>query len=142
MAKRFNFEKKLAELRNAKSRIPDLIGGVALKHYQQSFRNGGFTDESFDAWKQRKTKNRSDRNNPTKNRAILVDSGVLKNSGKVKLANWNRVVVGFYGTEYGSFHNRGTTRDGVKRQFIGESQVVTRKVRDIINSHLKKILSS
>lgn len=141
MAKQFNFEAKLAALRNAKSRIPDLIGGIALKHYQKSFRDGGFTDETLDPWKKRKSRNRSDKNNPKKDRAILVDSGVLKNSGKVKSANWNRVVVGFYGTEYGSFHNRGKGNNP-KRQFIGKSAVVTRNIATEINKHLKKILSS
>jgi len=141
VAKTFNFAAKIKALSNAKSRIPDLLAGISLRHFQRSFKNQGFTDQSFNPWVERKTRNRSDRNNPKKRRAILVDSGTLRKSGKIKIATWKRVVVGFYGTNYGTFHNRGLGNNP-KRQFIGNSKELTRLIEKEINNHLSNILRS
>lgn len=140
MAKKFEFAKKIKLLQSAKSKLPVKIGGIALKHFQKSFRDGGFTDLTFDAWTARKSKNKSDRRNK-KTRALLVDSGVLKNSGKVKTTNWSRVVVGFYGTKYGEYHNRGLGNNP-KRQFIGSSQRLIMNVRNEIAFEVNKIMKS
>lgn len=136
--KKFNFNKKIAELKKVQSRLPALIGGIALKHFQQSFRDGGFTDVSLNAWQKRKTMNKSDRRNP-RPRAILVDSGVLKNSGRVKSADWKRVVVGFYGAPYAEFHNKGLGRNP-RRKFIGTSFQLNKKISSIIDEQIKKTL--
>lgn len=139
MAKKFDFDKKNAKLKIMQQRIPALIGTIALKHFEQSFRNQGFTDSTLDPWVARKSKNKSDRNNPRR-RAILVDSVALSNSGKVQSANWERIVVGFYGVEYGKYHNRGEGHNP-KRQFIGPSKVLTKRVSDLLNNEIKKIIS-
>lgn len=110
-----------------------------LKHFQKSFREQGFTDENFTAWTARKTKNKSDRRNPKKKRGLLHDSGVMKNSGAIKSANWKRVTVGFYGTTYAEYHNQGTATIP-KRKFVGSSKVMLDKVRDEIAFHINKIL--
>jgi len=138
MNRSFNFDRTLRQLQTVKNRLPTKIGVEALKHFQQSFRDGGFTDANFTAWKPRKTMNKSDRRNPAP-RAILVDSGVLKNSGRVKSADWSKVVVGFYGTEYGTYHNQGLGNNP-KRQFIGKSVSLLRKVRNLIRDEISTIL--
>lgn len=140
MAARFTFDKKIAEIKKAFARLPVEVGGVAKRHFVRSFTAGGFTDDVFVAWKQRTTKNRSDRRNPAR-RAILVDSGTLKNSGQVKRADWDSIVVGFYGVPYARYHNRGETPQP-KRQFIGSSKQLTRDVSKIINNAVKKSLNS
>lgn len=140
MGKKFDFDKKIKMLKAIQRNVPIVIGNTALKHFQQNFRDGGFTDVVFNPWVERKTKNKSDRRNKKK-RGILVDSGALRNSGKISESNWNKIVVGFYGVLYGKFHNRGESPQP-QRKFIGNSKKLNEKISLILRNELKKVFRS
>lgn len=114
-----------------KRTLPTAIGGIMKAHFENSFKKQGFTDQSFDPWKARKRPEKG------KRRAILVKSGDLRDSISVRSATFNRIVVGSYGLDYSRRHNRGL-RGMPKRQFIGPSKVMNRKIAKLINLELRK----
>lgn len=132
----FNFKKKIAKYKAMNKRLPVALGAIAKAHYLKSFRDGGFTDEAFSAWEGRKTKNKSDRRN-SKSRALLIDRGHLRRSIRVVRANWNRIEVGSTGIKYARFHNQGEGQ--TKRQFVGKSAVLNRKIAKRIRRDTKNI---
>lgn len=134
----FNFEQKIREFQLAKRTLPAVIGNMAKRHFVDSFRKGGFTDIAFDPWKARKTKDKSDRRT-TKTRAILVKTGHLRNSIRVRVATFNKIEIGAYGVPYAVFHNTGAGKMP-KREFIGESATLSRKIKARINKEFKDIL--
>lgn len=133
----FNFKRKIAEIERKKRTLPRQVGNIAKNHFLKSFKDGGFTDESFSPWKARKTRDKSDRRNPNKRRALLVKTGQLKRSIRVGRATWNRIEVGSYQIKYAARHNQGLA--GMpKRQFIGESGQMNRKIKEKIRSEIKQ----
>lgn len=68
-----------------KNLLPKLL--TALKVVLENDIADNFKTQSFDgkAWPKRKSKTRSDRRNPTRNRALLVQGGHLRRSIKVRL---------------------------------------------------------
>ena len=133
--KRFNFKKKRALWRRFKRRAPIVIANNLKNHFKfKSFRDSGFTDLKFTAWEKRKVKK-----DGRPGRALLIDSGNLKNSIRTRTANFRVIRVGSYGIKYARFHNRG---EGPlpKRQFIGNSRQLTNKNKRFINLELEKIL--
>lgn len=134
----FNFKKKRRELERAKKGLPMVIGNMAKNHYLKSFREGGFTDKSFEAWEKRKTKNSSDRRT-RRRRALLVDKGHMRRGVRVISANFRRIRVGVTGIPYAKYHN-DPKKSRVHRPFIGESAVLTEKIKKRIRREVKKIL--
>jgi phage gpG-like protein len=135
----FRFDQKIKEIQKLKRTLPAQVGNIAKNHFLKSFRDEGFTDVGLDPWKARKTRDKSDRRNPNKKRALLVKTGQLKRSIRVGRATWNRIEVGSYGTAYASRHNKGLA--GMpKRQFIGESAQMNRKIRNKIRTSIKTAL--
>jgi phage gpG-like protein len=130
----FNFEQKIQELKRARSTLPIIIGNMAKRHFVKSFRDGGFTDEAFNPWQSRK---RSDRNQKT--RAILVKTGHLRNSIRVRVANYNKIEIGSYNIPYAVFHNKGVGKMP-KRQFIGQSSKLSKEIMKRISKEIKEIL--
>lgn len=137
----FNFKNKIKEIQNLKQHLPAQIGNIAKRHFVDSFRNQGFTDTTLDPWQVRKTKDKSDRNrrNADKPRAILVKTGHLRNSIRVRVATFNLIEIGAYGVPYASFHNKGEGKLP-KRQFIGRSRSLDMKIQRKINQEIKKII--
>ena len=134
----FNFEQKIREFQLAKRTLPAVIGNMAKRHFVDSFRKGGFTDITLDPWAKRKKKDRSDRNT-TRTRAILVKNGHLRRSIRVRVATFNLIEIGAYNIPYAVFHNTGVGKMP-KRQFIGESATLSRKIKARINKEFKDIL--
>lgn len=134
----FNFEQKLQELKRLKSNLPLIVGNIAKRHFVKSFKDGGFTDVNLDPWAKRKRLDKSDRRTGT-NRAILVKSGHLRGSIRVKVANFNKIEIGAYGVPYARYHNQGVGKMP-KRQFIGQSRLMTRKISKRIKQEIVKIL--
>lgn len=135
----FNFDKKIKEIQKKRATLPKLIGNIAKNHFLKSFQDEGFTDRTLDPWKARKTRDRSDRRNPTKHRAILMKRGHLKRSIRVGSARWDRIEVGSYGIAYAARHNQGLA--GMpKRQFIGRSAAMNEKIRAKIRSEIRNSL--
>ncbi len=134
----FNFKKKIAKFKATKKKLPVAVGAIAKSHYLKSFRDQGFTDNTLSPWAKRKRPNRSDRRNKA-NRAILVNRGHLRRSIRVVRAKWNRIEVGSTGIKYAKYHNQGKGRLP-KRQFVGASKVMNRKIRARIRKDIKKTL--
>ena len=140
MAKKINFKAIKTKVKRVKATTPKLIGGIAVEHFKQSFRDGGFTDDRLEPWKPRKRGNKADART-RRRRAILVDSGDLRRSIKTRAFSFSRIVVGSYGTKYASRHNRGLA--GMpQRQFIGSSHKMNLKIRLLIRKRMKKAIEN
>jgi phage gpG-like protein len=115
------------------------MGQTALNHFTQSFRDQGFTDETKKAWPGRKRQ----RDN---GRAILVKSGNLRKLRKQNIGKYKaRILTNIASREYASVHNNGE-RSGrgigfnmPKRQFMGHSKLMERKIKSKINSRIQRI---
>lgn len=138
MAKKFNFEKKIKDFQKFERTVPKRIGNIALNHFLESWDNEAFSDGSkgSDPWAKRKKDPKG------KRRGILIGkgTGILKGSMKKQPgATFKKIAVGSYGIEYASRHNRGLS--GMpKRQFVGKSKILDRKIRNLISKEMKKIL--
>lgn len=110
-----------------------IMGNDALNHYEGSFRNQGFTDESLVGWKKRKRTERSRGGN----RAILTKTGRLRRSLK-------RMKIGQYAIKitsnvpYANIHNEGIGRMP-KRQFVGYSGKLNRSLIKKFDSKIQSI---
>lgn len=124
-------------------------GQSAVRHFRESFRNEGFTDEGLDKWAQvqRKIPETSAYETATRaqrSRGILRGRGILANSVKVLNESGFKVTIGVAGLKYAAVHNDGAelSRSKIfgrqtrkpftvvipKRQFIGNSRVLERKI--------------
>lgn len=139
MPNRIDFKKKLKEFNAFKRKVPKIAGNLALQHFLKAFDDEAFSDgsQSSDPWAKRKTKTKRDKK--AGRRALLVQSGALKGSLSVRSATWKRIVVGSFGIKYAPYHNRGT-KVLPKRQFIGRSKLLDRKIKKLISVELKKFL--
>lgn len=136
---RFNFDKKFKEFQKLKRDAPRLVGNIALNFFLKSFDDESFSNQSAgsDPWQARKTKTKRDRTAGRRN--LLVQSGALRGSLQVRRANWKRVEIGSYGIIYASRHNQGL-KGMPKRQFIGRSAILDRKIKAVLGKALKQIL--
>ena len=138
MASKWGLKEKLTELQRMKSTLPTKLANEAKNHFLQSFRDGGFTDRSLSKWKPRKVN--------TKNnigRGILVKTGNLRRSIKVRYVSFDKVIIGSYGLDYAATHNYGLNVRGFKmpkRQFIGNSVQLENRMKKMVNSDFGKIL--
>jgi len=133
MARRFKFDEQLRAFRARKNSIARKTANNSRNFFVQSFRNQGFIDVALTAWDKRKAVR-----DTRPGRAILVDSGNLRGSIRVKSASFPISRVGSYNLRYNRFHNRG---EGFlpKRQFVGRSRALTRSNSKIINLELRKL---
>ena len=134
MAKRFQFDKQLRAFKKLKRTMARKTAANSKRHFQQSFRNQGWTDTVLTAWDKRKAAK-----DKRPGRAVLVDSGNLRGSIRVKSVSFPISRIGSYNIKYNRFHNRGTSILP-KRQFIGSSRALTRSNSKIINLELSKLL--
>jgi len=143
--------------------LPRIVGVEAVNFFTESFQNEGFTNQTLVPWKEVKR-----RENPRPNRAadtqkILSQSGNLGRSIEFT-AEPGQVTI-FSELDYAEVHNEGFSgtvsvkshtrnRNGntytvrshtrnvtiPKRQFIGDSETLDRKVEKIMEDGVKKIL--
>ena len=149
----FRIDERMLKIKNAKRLLPLLLGNTAKNHFLKGFRIGGRrTDASRSGWAKRKRDFDIEkkgnkwvkRNN--KGRAILVKDGDLRASIKVRNRNLNRLVVGTSGIRYAQIHNEGLRGKAFgkipfkmpKREFIGNSKILERKLAVIIRRELFK----
>lgn len=123
-------------------KVVDAMGVLAANHFTTSFRNQGFTDETLERWQPRKRTERS----RLGNRAILVKSGRLRRSIRTKRFGLLAVKI-LTDVPYASVHNNGE-RSGrgrgfkmPKRQFIGYSGVLNRKIISKLDVTIKRIFN-
>jgi phage gpG-like protein len=134
----FTFDKILKEMAEKKRSLPKVLGNIAVNHFKDNFRKGGFVDNTLDPWEKRKTKNSSDRRNRAP-RAILIDTGHLRRAITVMVADFSQIRIGAPNVDYGSFHNEGGGKLP-KRQFIGKSGALNKKLSTRIQTEIKDIL--
>lgn len=134
MAKRFKFDEQLRAFKRLKKTMARKTAANSRRHFLQSFRNQGFTDTVLTAWDKRKAVKKDKR----PGRAVLVDSGNLRSSIRVKSVSFPISRIGSYNIRYNRFHNRGIG-PLPKRQFIGSSRTLTRSNSKIINLELSKL---
>jgi phage gpG-like protein len=116
----------------------DTMGIYAINHYKKSFTDGGFTDVSFKAWKQRK------RSRDNEGRAILVKTGNLKRSLTYRKIGRYSVRIES-NVPYAKVHNEGL-RSGrgrgftmPERKFVGHSERLSRKIELKLRSNIENI---
>lgn len=123
-------------------KVVDAMGVLAANHFTTSFRNQGFTDETLERWQPRKRTERSRMGN----RAILVKTGRLRRSIRSKRFGLLSVKI-YTDVPYASVHNngersgRGRSFKMPKRQFIGYSGVLNRKIIDKMDVTIKRIFN-
>lgn len=134
---RWDIESKIKELVKIKSRVPVIIANQVEKHILKSWDDEAFSDGSpkSNPWEKRKV------DPPGARRGILIGkgTGILRGSIQAKSKTWRKIEVGSYGIEYAKYHNRGIPGRLPKRQFIGESTILRRKILKIINVEFKKL---
>lgn len=145
----------LARFKVEAPKLIDVALTVANNHFTQSFRDQGFTDAGFTPWKQRKDKSdkykrgrQRDASGGTVSlnlgRAILVKSGALRRSLRKKR------LTAFSGTissplVYAKVHNeglragRGSGFKMPKRQFVGNSAKMVRKIENALAQKIDRI---
>lgn len=156
MANKFNMKGLEDKAKKNLSNALVVIASTAKNHFVQSFRDGGFTDNSFKAWKKRKDStykkgkvrdtSGGTRSLTQKGRAILVKTGHLRQSVKVKGINKGslQIVIGS-DLPYARVHNdglhsgRGHGFIMPKRKFIGNSSMLNKKIIVIIDKRIKSI---
>jgi len=112
------------------NKIVEAAGVISVNHFTKSFSDGGFTDESLERWKPRKKRERGG------SRAVLVKSGRLRRSLRSRRLG-NLAVKIMTDVPYARVHNNGEGRMP-KRQFIGYSGQLNRKLMAFIDKNIKK----
>lgn len=120
------------------------VGNTAVNEFSANFERQGFMDRSLNRWKPRK-------NNVDPGRAILTGKANkggtrLRRSITVKSRTSKRVVIGVEGAAnvYAGVHNyglragRGAGFQMPKRQFIGDSENLNKKIVRLIKKEIKK----
>jgi phage gpG-like protein len=112
------------------NKLVEAAGVIAVNHFTKSFSDGGFTDETIERWKPRKRAERG------KSRAVLVKSGRLRRSLRSRRLG-NLAIKIMTDVPYARVHNNGEGRMP-KRQFIGYSGQLNRKLMAFIDKNIKK----
>jgi len=108
-----------------------VVGRIGLQRFVKSFQTGGGqTDASKGSWRPRKR---------SYTHPILVKSGRLMRSIKIRRQRHDRVVFGTTGVPYANYHNEGTNRLP-KREFVGDSQELFRQIEKILDRNILKDL--
>jgi len=131
MANKFNMGGILLKLQKVSSELPSILANESLNFFDNSFKRQGWEDKGFTKWKKRQSK----KNN--KGRSILIKSGALRRSIKVKEQNWHRIVI-TSNLPYSAIHNEGfkgkeNVKEHTRRTFgkVKVSEISTRKTRKI-----------
>lgn len=131
---RFITHKK--QMRNEKNKLPREIGNDCKNWFLLGFRKGGGqTDKSINGWDRRNYQTKADRRTKKK-RGILILHGHLRDSIRVIMANFKKIVIGS-NLPYSARHNEGLA--GMpQREFIGHSKKLEQKIERKIGGRLKR----
>ena len=118
--------------------IPNDIAILAKSHF-----DGNFTRQGFDGakWKevQRRIPGTKTYNSvKSRDRTSAILSGKTKTLAKsiyIKSASLKRIVIAS-SSKYGAFHNYGTNKIP-QRKFLGNSQVLNKKILNLLNKVMK-----
>lgn len=132
--------------------IPDIVGTEAVNHFQESFQKEGFTDQGLERWVEVKRRLGKGKGADATRKILTGRTGALHDSitydtepGRV-IVSANPQNAGS-GVNYAAVHNFGVTDAGrkrntviPKRQFLGESQELNKKIQDEIENYLTRII--
>ncbi len=136
----FKFRKKIHALLALKNTLPLIVANIAVLHFKEGFKKGGGqTDASSGGWKARAANSKRNLG-----RAILVDTGALRRDirkGKVSFP-YTEITAGNTPktNKYAYVHNQGIGRMP-KREFIGSSEILNKRILRRIKKEFKKVLS-
>jgi len=123
----------------SKRKIPLRLANIIQRHFLDGFRRGGgSTDASIGGWKPRKTSRSARERKRSTGRALLVRSGKMRADVKKKKISFNNITVGTSSIPYAGYINEGTPRMP-KREFIGDSRILEKKIENKIESELNNI---
>lgn len=139
--------KKQKEMYVAVNAMRTYMKKEALNHSLKAFKDEGFINNTLIKWKPLKRQ----REQPYTRNKILTKTGALKNSLKVR-ANSNKndfTVTVFSNKKYADIHNFGMYGNAwgrkrfkmPKRQFVGYSKVLDRKLQSYFNNKIKRIFA-
>ena len=108
----------------------DELAGIAMMHFKRAFgQDGGMTNNSLNGWQERKRDYPHD---------ILYKTGELMRKISVTNRKFNSITIGIPSGHYGEYHNSGVpSRNLPKREFVGESDDLQRKLKEHIESNLQ-----
>ncbi len=143
-----DLERKLKEIQAyLKKDVKKVIGIEALNFYKKSFRDEGFTDNSLTKWKEVKRRENPKTKGAAKSRKILTgDTKQLSDSLDYKATSDGVEITS--NSKYFEIHNAGgkAGRNGSaeipKRQIVGKSEVLNKKLENEIEKDITKILNS
>ena len=131
-----NFRLKFESL---KKTLPKDVSTLALKHFDLNFRKQGFDGDKWKPVKRWQIGKGVD-----KTRAILSGrTKLLAKSNYVKKASWDKIIIANSaksknGYNYGLAHNNGTNKIP-QRKFLGNSQVLNKKIVNFVSNQLNKV---
>lgn len=161
-----DFKKKEDQLKQLFSRFGRLAGSIAVDHFDNSFRNTGFTDRTLEKWKPVR-----DRRTGKEKQRPLVETGRLRRSVHAKEDSAGVSIIA--DAPYAAIHNEGSKVEGSaevrahsrskgkgskkktsqvrahsrkvnytmpKRQFIGDSHQLDEKIKKMMMDEIDQIL--
>lgn len=123
---KFKIREKIVKLAAKKKAWPTIIGNMGENHFKENFALGGFKDQNVEKWKPRKVEDAG--------RAILVKSGDLKRSIRIKSKSQEKIVWGS-DLKYAAVHNSGQGKMP-KRKFMGKSMALLNKIKVRLKSDI------
>lgn len=163
-----NIEKQIRDLQKFFNQdAPRIVGMEAKNFFKSSFNKQGFDDGGVKPWKERTTR---DKNRRT--RSILIKTARLKKSIQYKPTGRGKVFVFSADVPYAKIHNEGGTIQGIhkvrshtrrtqrggrtevkahkrnvntkipKRQFMGNSKTLNRRIEKELYRRINKILNN
>ena len=132
-----SLQKKINGLIQLNKTLPILVANEAKNFFVDSFRKQGFEDTGLKKWQRRKSR-RND-----KGRSILVDTGDLRRSIRIKSASMNRILI-TSDLPYSAVHNygkragRGKGFKMLQRQFMGKSVKLNGIIEKLIKKQINK----
>lgn len=129
--------RKINALKALKTELPIILANDCVNFFKQSFRKQGWDDGGLQKWQPRKN------NEGNKGKAILTQSGDLKNSIVAELATFNKIKI-VSKLPYSAIHNEGLKGRAFgkhsfkmpKRKFMGKSRTLENKLKKKIEDKL------
>ena len=125
--------------------LPIKVGVMAVKHFQDNFKKGGFVNDGLQKWQPSKRLLPEKKGGDKLNKTLLSGRKHLYNStrhfpdiGEVLIIN---------NVPYAAVHNeglkagRGKGFTMPKRKFIGESKELNEKIEKLIETEIRKVLN-
>jgi phage gpG-like protein len=140
MSKKIKFDTILRKIKSQRKAVAFQIANKGVNHFKNNFRRQGFVDETVEKWQKRRKDiidGLSGVQSKDKGRAILIKSGLLRRSIKKLKVTPNSIIVGTNSTTYASYHNAGTD-NMPQRKFIGRSKVLSRSIKSLVSTYVKK----